>query len=100
MKLERFETFLFAKLIWIVINWQIMRWIIIYFFNNKNVYISPYKLYKTFKARIMKFRLALLKGLENVIDYIAEIFEISPYYHCSEKKKHSKTWSYDVIKTF
>ena len=100
MKVERFETFLFAKLIWIVVNWQIMRRIIIYFFNEKNVYISPYKLYTTFKARIMKFRTALFEGQKNVIEYIEEIFELSPYYHNSEKKKHSVTWSYDVIKTF
>ncbi len=100
MKVERFETFLFAKLIWIVVNWQIMRRILIFFFNEKKVYISPYKLFTTFKARIMKFRITLLQGVENLIEYIEEIFELSPYYHSSEKKKNSVTWSYDVIKTF
>ena len=100
MKVERFETFLFAKLIWIVVNWQIMRQIIIYFFNEKNVYISPYKLYTTFQARRMKFRRALSEGQEDVIKYIEEIFILSPYYHYSEKKKNSLTWSYDVMKTF
>ena len=77
-----------------------MRQIVIYYFNEKNVYISPYKLYRTFKARIMKFRITLLQGAENVIEYIEEIFELSSYYHRSEKKKNSVTWSYDVIKTF
>ncbi len=100
MKIERFETFLFAKLIWIVINWQIMKQITIYFFNEENVYISPYKLYKTLKARLMKFREALIKGQKNVIEYIEEIFILSPYFHKSEKKKHSVTWSYDIFKTF
>ena len=99
MKVERFETFLFAKLIWIVINWQITRLIIIELFN-KDIYISPFKLYDTLKTRIKEFRIALLGGVENVINFINEIFMISPYYHLSEKKKDAQTWSYDVIKTF
>jgi len=100
MKVERFETYLFAKLLWIALNWQIMRRIIFYNFNSKGIFISPNKLYKTFKAKIMKFRTALSEGLENVIEFINEMFKISPYYHKSEKKKHSVTWSYDIMRMF
>ncbi len=100
MRVERFETFLFAKLLWIAINWQIMRRVVSYFYNQKEIFISPNKLYKTFKARIMKFRKATLEGSENMIEYMNEIFSISPYYHKSEKKKYSITWSYDIYRIF
>ncbi len=99
MKVERFETLLFAKLIWIVINWQIKRHIVIELFN-KGIYISPFKLYMTFRERRMNFRTVILEGPENLANFITEIFEISPYYHLSEKKKKSETWFYDIIKTF
>lgn len=100
MKVERFETYLFAKLLWIALNWQIMRRITFYYFNKKGIFISPNKLYKTLKAKIMKFRTAITEGLENVIEFMNEMFKISPYYHKSEKKKHSITWSYDVLRMF
>ena len=100
MKVERFETYLFAKLLWIALNWQIMRRITGYYFNKKRIFISPNKLYKTLKAKIMKFRTAINEGLENVIEFMNEIFKISPYYHKSEKKKYSITWSYDVMRMF
>lgn len=99
MKVERFETYLFAKLLWIALNWRIMRRITVYYLKQ-NIFISSYKLYKTLKARIVKFRIAIFEGLENVIEFINELFKISPYYHKSEKKKHSITWSYDVMNMF
>ncbi len=100
MKVERFETYLFAKLLWIALNWQIMRRITAYYFNKKRIFISPNKLYKTLKVKIMKFRTAINEGLENVIEFMNEMFKISPYYHKSEKKKYSITWSYDVMRMF
>ena len=77
-----------------------MRRITVYYFNKKGIFISPNKLYKTLKARILKFRKSISEGLENVIEFMNEIFKISPYYHKSEKKKHSITWSYDVLRMF
>ena len=100
MKTERFETYLFAKLLWIALNWQIMRRITVYYFNEKDIFISPYKLYKSLKGKIMKFRAAIFEGLENVIEFMNVLFEISSRFHKSEKKKHSVTWSYDVLRMF
>lgn len=100
MKIERFEACLFAKLIWIALNWQVMRRTVIYFFNEHNIEISPYKLFKTLKDGIYDFRKALLKGLKDVISFIDEIVEISPKNHRSEKKKGTITWSYEVFRLF
>ena len=100
MKVERFESFLFAKLIWIVLNWQIMRLSVNYFFQEKQLEISPYKLFKTLKSDIYNFRTALLHSTTKVYQFIMENFELCPTNHLSEKKKGSKTWSYDIYKMF
>ena len=98
MKVERFESFLFAKLIWIVLNWQIMRLSLNYFYQEKQLEISPYKLFKTLKSDIYKFRTALLHSITNVFMFIMENIELCPTNHLSEKKKGSKTWSYDIYR--
>ncbi len=97
MKVERFEVYLFAKLIWIVINWKIMWQITIFMFNKHRVEISSYKLFKTLKNRLLDFRQALIKGFEYLFRYINSVAQISPKNHRSEKKKHTQTWSYEVI---
>ncbi len=100
MKVERFEAYLFAKLIWIIINWKIVWQISIFMFNKNKVEISPYKLFKTLKNRLFDFRQALIKGFEHLFDYIISIARISHRNHRSEKKRCTKTWSYDVIEKF
>ena len=100
MKVERFEACLFAKLIWIALNWQIMRRTVSYFFNCKNIEISPYKLFKTLKASLMEFKQVIVNGINNVISFIDEVMELSPRNHLSEKKKGAITWSYDVLRLF
>ncbi len=100
MKLERFETFLYAKLIWIVINWHIMRQIVGYYFNEEGIKISPYKLYKSLKASILEFRDVIKKGIDQTCRYIENMAKISRYNHISDKKKHTLTWSYEVVNTF
>ena len=100
MKVERFEAYLFAKLIWIVINWKIMWQVIIYFYKNHKINISPYKLFKTFKNRLLSFRKAIYAGLEHLQEYICSVVQISPRNHKSEKKKKSTNWFYEVIEIF
>ncbi len=100
MKVERFKACLIAKLIWIIINWQITQRIVIYFFVNHNIEISLYKLFKTLKSEHLEFRTALKKGVEHLQLYIKEIIEISPDNHKSEKKKNTITWSYEIIGMF
>ena len=99
MKVERFEACLIVKLIWVVINWQIMRRVIIFFFNEHNIEISPYKLFKTFKEELYDFREALIKGIKGMILFINTIVRISPVNHRSEKKKNTtNNWSYDIVR--
>lgn len=100
MKIERFEAVLFAKLIWIAINWQIMWQIIVFFYTKRNIKISPFKIFKTLKLRLNDFRIALYTSVKQLSNYINEIAEISPENHESEKKKNSTNWSYEIYKIF
>ncbi|MCK5677263.1 MAG: IS4 family transposase [Flavobacteriaceae bacterium] len=96
MKVERFECCLFAKLIWIVLNWKIMRLAVNYFYQQEQLKISPYKFFKTLKSSILDFRESLSSSIKDIYGFIMENIELCPKYHLSEKKKGSKTWSYEI----
>ncbi len=100
MKVERFETCLCAKLIWVVLNWQIMRQIVGCFFKEYDMPISPYKLFKTLKSSILEFRESIINGCKQINNFIKELIKISPHNHISEKKKGSLTWSYEIMRMF
>ncbi len=98
MKIERFECCLFAKLIWIVLNWKIMRLSVNYFYQEKRLEISPYKFFKTLKASMFDFRSSLINSTTEVYKYIMNNIQLCPKYHLSDKKKNSTTWSYEIYK--
>jgi len=100
MRIHRFEAYLFAKLIWIVIHWKLMWKIIAYYFNRHNFEISPYKLFKTFKNNLMDFRAAVYKGFGDLFNFIFKMADISYRNHKSEKKQKGGAWSYDIIRIF
>ena len=100
MKVERFEACLLVKLLWVVINWHIMRRVVIWFFNEHSIEISPYKLFKSFKEELYDFRDAIIKGIKGMMSFINTLVRISPKNHRSEKKKNTANWSYDIIRLF
>lgn len=101
MKIQRFEAVLFAKLIWISINMKIVWQIIIYFFKEHNIEISPYKLFKTLKNKILKFRKSTYKGSTSFFKFITKLIKMCPKKHKSQKRKNQESsWSYDIIRQF
>ncbi len=88
MKVARFETMLFAKLIWIVMNWTILWEISKELWKEKRILISPIKLFKTLKNRMTKFQIAMAKGKSAVAAFINKIWKISPRHHNLEQKKN------------
>ncbi len=99
MKVERFEASLIAKLIWIALNWHIMSHILLSYYCNCDIQLSPYKIFKTLKIYLYDLREAIIVGKQKIVSLIKEIAEISPRNHLSEKKKKA-LWSYEVIKGF
>lgn len=100
MKIERFESFLFAKLIWIVLNWHIMRLIFHYYYQKDDVGISPFKLFATLKESILDFRSSIRKSIDCISSFIMTHIDLGLKKLISEKKKNSKTWSSDMYKLF
>jgi hypothetical protein len=99
MKVERFESFLYAKLIWVFINWQILWQFIIYFFRENNIEISPFKFFKILKNSLLDLRRALYAGSNELNNFIEKLAKINPTNYKSEKKK-DKVWSYEIIRMF
>jgi len=96
MKVDRFECCLLGKLIWIILNWKIMRLSLNYYYQTERLQISPYKFFKTLKTDILEFRQLILGSVSDVYNFIMDNIKLCPKYHLSEKKKGSKTYSYEI----
>lgn len=99
MKVERFETMLYAKLIWITLNWGILWEISKSLWQTKKIILSPIKIFTTMKNRIEKFRLAIERGTTSIVSFIMTIYKLSPKKHQLEKKKN-KISSKEIIMLF
>jgi len=100
MKVERFESFLFAKLIWLVLNWHIMRLMVHYYYQKEGIGISPFKLYATLKNDIMKFRASIKESIDSISSFIMQNINLGSSNLFSEKKKNSENWSFDIYQLF
>jgi hypothetical protein len=86
MKVLRFECQLYAKLIWVVINLNIV-WEIIKHFYQKKIGLSYLKIFKAISERKEKIRQAILAGKEKIKEYLMLIFPDAVNYFGSDKKK-------------
>ncbi|MCX6720194.1 MAG: transposase [Candidatus Staskawiczbacteria bacterium] len=77
MKIERFESYLYAKLLWIVINWKVFWQMQICAIKNKAVVLSAYKVFTTFKHRLYEFRQAISKGKKAMDEYIDDMMNVN-----------------------
>lgn len=87
MKIVRFETLLYAKLLWICMNWKILWQLILFTWEDKKILLSPIKVFKTLKNRIYKMWQYFSKGTENLTLFIKEIYDMSSKRHKLEKRK-------------
>jgi hypothetical protein len=99
MKVERFESYLYAKLLWIVINWKVFWEINIFCYSRKGILLSMYKMFKTFKNTLGEFRGAIIKGKKYLQEYIVDIALMAEKHYIIEKKKN-KLSSRDLICDF
>jgi len=88
VKIHRFETMLYAKLIWIVLNWVILWQLTGYFWCERQIYLSPIKSFNTFKNISKKFQRAISIGYSAILDYILNLIFLSPEYHVLERRKN------------
>ena len=91
VKKDRFEIYLYSKLIFIVLCWKIIWRIagLVYQIDKKA--ISIYKSFKTIKNRIEKLRELFIFGTIKGKDFIKDFYEVSRIYNLLERRKESPT---------
>ena len=88
MNVYRFECCLIAKLIWLMLNWQIFWYMTMYYYSARRIILSPIKLCKAITARYEHLRNALHTGHAKVQTFLLHLTEIIPRHITLEKKKH------------
>lgn len=86
MKLERFECQLLSKLIWLLINWRIFKWLDHQVFGKHRKLCSVWKFYKYASLISQKLRKAL-KNTDQMEKILIRSLEIAPRQFILEKKK-------------
>lgn len=87
MKIQRFETYLYAKLLWLMINWRIIWQIQLQLWNEKRILVSFIKAHKTLLDRMDRFRDIVVNHKNDLSEFINDVYFISPINHKLEKKK-------------
>lgn len=99
MKVERFETYLYVKLLWLMINWRIIWQIQIQLWKEKGILVSFIKAHKTMLDRMDQFRDVVINKTNNLVEFINDIYLLSPRNHKLEKKK-GKLSTMEIIGMF
>jgi len=88
MKLERFLSLLYAKLLWILINWEIVMSLKSIFHQEFNKILSMYKSFQTIKENFEKLRNDLINHNARGYIIVNWLIEILSEKHWLEKKKN------------
>lgn len=87
MKIERFECQLYSKLIWLLLNWRIFKWMGNEMFKRKRALYSVWKFYKYATQISQKLRIAL-KDPDKMEKILVGVLKIAPTQFKLEKKKN------------
>jgi predicted nucleic acid-binding Zn finger protein len=87
MKQERFESYLYAKLLWLMLNWMIIWNIHSYLYNTHKKLLSFYKAFDSLKEYKDDFKFALRCGNKGLTEFLYDQIFCSCKFHVMEKKK-------------
>ena len=96
MKVARFECCLYAKLLWIVVNWQIVWQLNMQIHSSCGKLLSFYKAYKSLKEKISEFHIALASGKDFISVFIDRQLFLAKKFQLLDKKK-DKNSMYELI---
>jgi len=89
---KRLECYIFSKLIFIVLGWQMMWAIAKRLFAMETKALSFYKAFKTlYRNKIYEMQDALISGRKAVEKFLLNFYDISTTYHLLEKKQQRNT---------
>jgi len=96
MKVARFECCLMAKLLWIVLNWQIVWQLNMQIHSCSGKLLSFYKAYKSLKEKITEFRMALAAGIGSMGEFIERQLSLARKFQLLDRRK-DKNSMYELI---
>lgn len=96
MKIERFECQLLSKLIWLLLNWKMFKWLNNEIFKRQRTLCSVWKFYKYAAMISQKIRKAL-KDKERMEQFLTQALKIAPVQFKLEKKKDKLSQNHAFI---
>jgi hypothetical protein len=87
MKKHRFECYLYATLLYILINWEIAINFLGIIWKYQGKLISMMKFYKTMSQQTSGFRKMIVEDIESTRDYLFNLYNISRKYLLLEERK-------------
>jgi hypothetical protein len=96
MKVARFECCLYAKLLWIVVNWQIVWQLNMQIHSCCGKLLSFYKAYKSLKEKMEEFCIALAAGISFLRKFIERQLSLAKKFQLLDRKK-DKNSMYELI---
>ncbi len=92
VKKERLECYIYAKLIGIVLSWQIIWAVAKFSLRKDNQALSYYKAFKTMlRVKFTELRAILFGGMGNISQFMIEFYNLSKLKHRLEKKQQKPT---------
>jgi len=91
MKIERFETYLYSRLLWLIVNWHIITRINHTLYRQNRLLLSFYKVYRYLKKHKMLWYEAIVVGKNMLIDFLNNLIEVSQRYQIRERRKDKAT---------
>jgi hypothetical protein len=87
MKIERFECCLYAKLLWITVNWRVFWEMNMFLYRQTGAFLSLYKTFKSFKNNLAGFRAGVLDGRKRLETFLCSLMNLADkYYRCDKRK--------------
>jgi hypothetical protein len=97
MKVERFECLILARLIWLILAWNILYTINNLMYKNQKKLLSFYMAMKSLKNKLAEFAEAIKKGQLALSKFIAKQEMLALKYHKLSKKRNGISL-YNIIK--
>lgn len=92
LRSDRMLTTLYSKLLWILINWQIVSDCRNYFYKTNYRLLSITKCFKTLTEKTIQLRYALLNSRKKLESTLFEFLDILKENHWSEKRKNRQNF--------
>lgn len=94
VKTKRFECFLLARLIWVMINWKIIWGLSHYYWQKDKIIISVMKVFKQLTEFSHMLRQSILEEKQKLNIVITKLFDIEPKNFTLEEKKDKISMKY------